>query len=146
MPYTVEVDTDIYFVDQNGFRMPSAPLLPLFKSADIMAMDNDQPDMDWSSVDFVTDRNGLKKLLRWINGNDKGEFRIDMQLAGRRTVLFDRWEKRTRELPGQTYGYNFEKVSTTPAPGCELGTGHHRIVTYVSFDQKFDRHRIYRIG
>ena len=138
LPYTVEVDTEICFVDQNGFRSPSAPLLPLFKSIDNIETDDDQQDIDWPSVDFVTDRNGLRKLLRWINGTVKDGFRIDMQLAGRQTVLFDRWEKRTREVPSWAYGHNFESESTTPAPGCKLGTGHHRIITYVSLVQRLD--------
>jgi hypothetical protein len=90
---------------------------------------------DWSEIDFVTDRNGLRKLLRWIDGPNQAdkpkEFRIDMELAGH-TVLLNRWEKRTRDnFIGKSYGFNFEQASTTPAPGCEESTGHHRIVKYV---------------
>jgi hypothetical protein len=89
---------------------------------------------DWPSVDFVTDRNGLRKLLRWISGTASKDFRIDMQLAGDRTVLFNRWEVRTREqMSGYTYGFNFETASTRPASGCERSTGHHRIVRYVRY-------------
>jgi hypothetical protein len=133
MPFTVEANAGISFVHENDFRMPSAPLLPLFKSVDHVAMHDDQANIDWSSIDFVTDRNGLRKLLRWINNTATTEFRIDMQLAGQRTVLFNRWEKRTREVPQWAYGLNFHKESTTPAPGCKLGSGHHRVITYVSF-------------
>lgn len=92
---------------------------------------------DWSSVDFVTDRNGLRKLLRWIvavPGDPPRDFRIDMQLAGSKTVLMNRWEQFTKEQPGtrRSYGFNFEEDMTVPSPGCESGTGHHRIVAYVS--------------
>lgn len=46
-------------------------------------------------------------------------------------VLFNHWEKRTREqMPGYTYGFNYEKASTRPASGCKASTGHHRIVRY----------------
>jgi len=94
-------------------------------------------DFDWPKIDFVTDRNGLRKLLRWIGRPHPKEFRIDTQLAGEHTVLFNRWEKRTRETLGNTgystYGFSFEKESTESAPGCEDSTGYHRIVKYVSF-------------
>jgi hypothetical protein len=99
----------------------------------------DDVNFDWSTIDFVTDRNGLRKLLRWIGTPHPKEFRIDTQLAGKRTVLLNRWEKRTREsLEGRkysTYGFSFEKASTKPAPNCEESTGYHRIVKYVSLWQ-----------
>jgi len=86
---------------------------------------------DWASVDFVTDRNGLRKLIRWIGGQDVRDFRIDLQLAGEKTILCNRWEKRNREtFNGRTFGFSFEKASTEAAPGCRGSTGHHRIVTY----------------
>ncbi|KAJ6624424.1 hypothetical protein B0H10DRAFT_739122 [Mycena sp. CBHHK59/15] len=134
-PYEVPADLGIFFVDQNGFQMPSAVLLPLITAVDKVNEANSSPSgFDWSAVDFVTDRNGLRKLMRWIDGiNDEvppKDFRIDLQLVGN-TVLFNRWEKRTREnFSGFTYGFNFEKASTEPAPGCEESSGHHRIVKY----------------
>jgi hypothetical protein len=132
-PYSVHADDGISFVDQNGHRFPSAVLLPLITAVDRKSELNDKP-FDWASVDFVTDRNGLRKLLRWIGGNAGRDFRIDMQLAGTRTILLNRWEVRTSEqMSGYTFGFNFEKASTKSAPGCEKSTGHHRIVQYVSF-------------
>ncbi|TFK40515.1 hypothetical protein BDQ12DRAFT_679577 [Crucibulum laeve] len=111
--------------------MPSAVLLPLITAVDIKAKEEGLLSFDWPSVDFVTDRNGLRKLLRWIVGGEVKNFRIDLQLAGEKTVLFNRWERRTRELfSGYTFGFNFEKASTKHAYGCENSTGHHRIVTY----------------
>lgn len=98
-----------------------------------------EPPFNWSSVDLVTDRNGLRKLLRWINGPTEEwemrikDFRIDMQLAGEKTMLFSRWEKRTEEeMSGYTFGFNFEKKTTVPAKDCEGSAGHHRIIQYVS--------------
>ncbi|KAF7357280.1 hypothetical protein MSAN_01323400 [Mycena sanguinolenta] len=136
-PYQVPADTGMFFVDQNGFRMPSAVLLPIIMAVDKTREASDSiGGFDWSSekIDFVTDRNGLRKLLRWIN--DAGtnpapkDFRIDTQLAGN-TVLLNRWEAQTRaKYSGYTYGFNFEKASTDPALGCEESTGHHRIVKY----------------
>ena len=122
-------DHGVRLIDQNGFRMgPFAScLLPLFRAADVVAEEHTDVSVDWSSVDVVTDRNNLRKLLRWLqnpevpanNGAVAGssdpskeaglsfvaareaalrDFRIDFQLGGRKTVLLHRWEKRTREL------------------------------------------------
>ncbi|KZT12263.1 uncharacterized protein LAESUDRAFT_809076 [Laetiporus sulphureus 93-53] len=134
LPYRVQPDSGIKFVDQNGYRMPSSTLYPLFRAVDIMTEENGN-SIDWRSVDFITDRNGLRKLLRWINDTDGSakEFRIDTQLAGTRTVLLNRWEKRTREAGNPqwtTYGFSFERASTNKVKGCERGTGHHRVVKY----------------
>ncbi|KAL4249388.1 hypothetical protein ABKN59_006915 [Abortiporus biennis] len=87
--------------------------------------------VNWAEVDFVTDRDSLRKLLRWVSGENQ-EFRIDIQLAGIKTVLFTRFEQRVlaTSAGGTGYGYNFEKESTTEVPGCEETTGYHRVVKY----------------
>jgi hypothetical protein len=131
-PYNVQPDRGIHFVDQNGYRMPKYPLLPLITAVTTRAEGAYQLDFDWSAVDFVTDRNSLRKLVRWAKGNGARDFRIDLELAGDKTVLMNRWEKRTRELfSGRTFGFNFEKASTLPVEDCREATGHHRIVSYV---------------
>ncbi|KAJ7162824.1 hypothetical protein C8R46DRAFT_1101622 [Mycena filopes] len=125
-PYQVPADIGIFFVDQNGFRMPDTVLLPLIVAVDKTHFANGEKAttaFDWGAekIDFVTDRNGLRKLMRWIDSanadTEAKEFRIDTQLAGT-TVLLNRWEKKTRE--------NFSGFSF----GCEESTGHHRIVKY----------------
>ncbi|GLB38579.1 putative geranylgeranyl pyrophosphate synthetase [Lyophyllum shimeji] len=128
-PYQVHADDGISFKDQNGYRCPTAVLLPLITAVDRMS-ELDNEEFDWAAIDFVTDRNNLRKLLRWVSGTAPNDFRIDMQLAGK-TVLLNRWENRYREqMSGRTFGFNFEKASTVAAPGCEGSTGHHRIVRY----------------
>ncbi|RPD56654.1 hypothetical protein L227DRAFT_595062 [Lentinus tigrinus ALCF2SS1-6] len=140
-PYRVRYDTGARWVDQNSFRMAgSSCLLPLLRAVDVVCEDNADTSFDWSTVDIVTDRNGLRKLMRWLlySGAESAaeplkEFRIDLQLGGKKTVLMHRWEKRTREIatpPRSGCGINFERESTTPAKGCERSTGHHRIVQY----------------
>ncbi|KAM5540765.1 hypothetical protein V8D89_005409 [Ganoderma adspersum] len=139
-PYRVQFDTDVRFVDQNGYRMGSAScLLPIFRAVDIIAEENADTSLDWSSIDIITDRNGLRKLMRWLQYSPDPEkeplkeFRIDLQLGGKKTVLMNRWEKRTRENaepPRSGCGMNFERESTTPTKGCERSTGHHRIVKH----------------
>ncbi|KAI0629810.1 hypothetical protein C8Q77DRAFT_1064917 [Trametes polyzona] len=140
VPYDVPYDTGERMIDQNGYRMQGASaLLPLFRAVDTIAEENADASLDWSAVDFVTDRNGLRKLLRWLRHADTGQeaplkaFRIDLQLGGAKTVLMHRWEKRMRQIarpPKTGCGLNFEHESTTPAPGCGRSTGHHRIIQY----------------
>ncbi|KAF9259086.1 hypothetical protein L218DRAFT_963957 [Marasmius fiardii PR-910] len=152
-PYNVPPDTAERFIDQNGFRLPTAPLLPLIAAVDFYQATENGTVFDWSSVDIVTDRNGLRKLFRWIKAKEslsKGlqnaavaqpfqpwkpnkDWRIDLQLAGEKTVLFSRWEQNTKELPGlpvTTYGLSFERATTKEGKGCEGTEGHHRIVQY----------------
>jgi hypothetical protein len=139
LPLPVALDHGYNFVDQNGHRMGSHTLFPLVRAVqdvELQSGTKEEAKFDWSSVDLVTDRNGLRKLLRWIIAGPQDpprDFRIDMQLAGSKTVLMNRWEPYTKEQAGtrRSYGFNFEEVMTAPSPGCERGTGHHRIVTYV---------------
>ena len=88
---------------------------------------------NWSGVDFVTDRNGLRKLMRWAKGSSRGkEFRIDVDLAGRKTIIMTRWEARTAvRAEKSSYGFSFEHYNTKAFPGCGETTSHHRVITYV---------------
>ncbi|KAF8498004.1 hypothetical protein JB92DRAFT_2985577 [Gautieria morchelliformis] len=126
MPYTVPRDTGLVFIDQNAARLSSSPLLPL-----IAAVSHHAPGFSLASVDFVTDRNGLRKLSRWASGDPKsGTFRIDIDLVGHKTVLMQRWETETTQVGGPGYEQAFEKASTNRTVGCEDAIGHHRIITY----------------
>ena len=119
--------------------MRDYPLLPMFRAIDIMEADRIAADakaevFDWAGVDIVTDRNSLRKILAWAEGDDV-TFRIDIQLAGERTMLLHRWEAhQTEAAEGTGWANNFELETTAAGPGCELGTlvGHHRIVSYLS--------------
>lgn len=133
LPFSVPADSGQTFIDQNGHRMPSSPLLPLFRAVDVMEAERDKPIIDWNAIDLVTDRNNLRKLLSWASGNDEG-FRIDIQLAGEWTMMLHRWESNPFEMAlWSGFGDSFERTSTKAAKGCEAGTlaGHCRIVTYV---------------
>ena len=132
VPFTLQPDSGSHFVDQNGARMSEYPMLPLFAAAD--AIHENKEPVDWPAVDVVTDRNGLRKLLRWLNpspGREVRDFRIDVELVGAKTVVLNRWEGRTREPPtGKTYGFAFEAATGRAAPGCP-SSGHHRAISYV---------------
>ena len=133
-PLAVSRDSGKDFIDQNGHRMKRRfTLLPLIKAVQSTTTRKKDPSgFDWSSVGFVADRNSLRKLVAWAN-NKSDCWRIDTQLAGEKTVLMNGWSPVTKRTSGQSqsYGFNFEKACTHPAPGCESGTGHHRIVAYV---------------
>ena len=112
------------------------PLIRAVQDVESQSGTNGKDKFDWSSVDFITDRNGLRKLLRWTNaapGDPPKDFRIDMELAGSKTVLLNRWEEIMKVQPGtrRSYGSNFEEAVTVPSLGCDRGTDHHRIITYV---------------
>ncbi|EJD39287.1 hypothetical protein AURDEDRAFT_116214 [Auricularia subglabra TFB-10046 SS5] len=129
-PFRVEKDNFDVYIDQNGHRVPAFPLLPL-----IAAVQHMHPDFAFSNVDIVTDRNSLRKLLRWIRGRESDstvkEFRIDVQMNGR-TMLFTRRESKTKELSNRAYGIGFERACTSAPPGQAVPrqTGHHRVVKY----------------
>ena len=134
-PLTVPRDSGTDFIDQNGYRMKRIfTLLPLIRAVQASTTHKNKvaPKFDWSSVDFVADRNGLRKLFAWAN-NKSDLWKIDTQLAGNKTVLMNGWAPVTKQTNGrsESYSFNFERACTHPAPNCESGTGHLRIVTYV---------------
>jgi len=127
---SVPLDSGKNFIDQNGHRMKKSPLLPLIRAVQDLTDQGVTQKFDWPSVDFVTDRGRLRRLLAWAVGlSDK--WRIDTELAGANTVLLSGRAPVTKETSGRStsYGFNFEDASTDPVPG--NGTGHHRIVAYV---------------
>ena len=127
LPFTVKRDNGVSFIDSNRYRMPLYPLLPLFLSIDELL-----PQFDYSNIDIISDRNNLRKLLRWVNGTIHRDFRINLQLVGR-TVLMERTEPSAVEANSERLGYgrNFEQVTTKQYVGCEKSISHHRMITYV---------------
>ena len=110
--------------------MKKFPLLPLIRAVQDLTDQGVTQQFDWPSVDFVTDRGRLRRLLAWAVGlSDK--WRIDTELAGANTVLLSGRAPVTKETSGQStsYGFNFKDVLTYPVPG--NGTGHHCIIAYV---------------
>ncbi|KAI0255088.1 hypothetical protein BJV78DRAFT_1120388 [Lactifluus subvellereus] len=138
VPFTLQPDDGSKFVDQNSARSPEYPMLPLFTAAD--AIHGKRAPVEWPAVDVITDRNALRKLLRWLNpsaGREVCDFRVDVDLIGTKTILLSRWENRTYEPPtGRIFGSAFEDAMTCPAPGCPSCFGHHRAITYDMLDLK----------
>ena len=88
------------------------------------------PLFKWPSVDILTDRKHLRKLLKWTKGDGENDFRIDLQFAGEKTIIFNRWETKLAEESSRI-GYDFKQHTTSPAKGCEDSVGHYRVVSYV---------------
>jgi len=134
----VPLDSGKNFIDQNGHRMKKFTLLPLIKAVQDLTDQGVTQKFDWSSVDFVTDRGRLRKLLAWVAGLSD-QWRIDTQLAGANTVLLSGCAPVTKETSGKStsYGFNFEDASTYPAPRLGNVPSHHRIVAYVSVLVRF---------
>ena len=132
MPMTVPLDSGKEFVDQNGHRMKKLTLLPLIKAVQDFTDQGITQSFDWPSVDFVTDRGRLRKLLAWALGQSDS-WRIDTQLAGANTVLLSGRAPVTKLTSGNStsYGFSFEDASTYSVQGLEKYPSHHRIVAYV---------------
>lgn len=137
LPFTVDGDSKTTYSYLNGHKIPSSPLLPLFRAIDQIESDPDSTHqyVDWPRIDLVTDRNNLKKLLSWIEPGERGveDFRIDLQLCGTSTLLMQRWEALTEHEPNPGFGDNFERASTLPGPDCAdaILAGHNRIISFV---------------
>ncbi|KAF9223146.1 hypothetical protein BS17DRAFT_782437 [Gyrodon lividus] len=124
----VPADKGVHYIDQNAARMQGhSPLLPLF-----VAIDNMNIQFRYDDLDLVTDRNNLRKLLRFVTGaKDEKDFRIDIDLAGKTCLLTRREEKNAETIVGfRGFGHEYETAATTATRGCENATGHHRIVSY----------------
>ncbi|KAK0197780.1 hypothetical protein F5146DRAFT_57683 [Armillaria mellea] len=120
-PFTLPRDSGYQACDPNGFRLPPYPLLPIFIAVDAF---------DWASADVVADNHSLLCFMAFANCQRR-DFRMDLQLAGSKTILCTRWEPRVlMNANPDGYGRNFEHMQTRPAPGCEHAASHHRVITY----------------
>jgi hypothetical protein len=94
------------------------------------------PDFDPHSIDLVTNRYYLCKLLKVVSKERCDPFRVDMELV-KNTLVFCRWledsEQTEEHVTGfRGYGQEFVKMFTTSKSpgGVEGGTGYHRVIKY----------------
>ena len=72
MPYDVPFDNEVRMFHEDGFHMGAeSSLLPLFRAVDastpdVVASGMRDEAVNWAAIDFITDRNNLRKLLRWV--------------------------------------------------------------------------------
>ena len=89
---------------------------------------------DFKEFDLVSDRNNLRKLLKWVStSGSSDDFRIDVECRGEKTMLFTRFEVKDFEniIEFRGYGHQYEKAATKAAKGLEDATGHYRIISMV---------------
>ena len=136
-PQRLKKDSGLIYIAQNAARHPDSPLEPLFRALFIA-----NPSFDIRSIDVVTDRNNIRKLLSFINPglsrNGLEAFTINIEVA-KNTAIFCRDETATHEVIGphefRGFGHEFEKAYTTSQ--IRGSTGHHRIISYCFGDLKF---------
>lgn len=126
----VTKDSGLIYIAQNAARLPECPLEPLFRA---LYMTN--PSFDINSIDLVTDRNNIRKLLSFVNSglakSGLEPFTINVEVENN-TAIFCRTETenqryiRPHEFRG--FGHEFEKAYTTSQ--IFGSTGHHRIISY----------------
>ncbi|KFY31780.1 hypothetical protein V493_00800 [Pseudogymnoascus sp. VKM F-4281 (FW-2241)] len=129
-PRQLKKDSGLIYIAQNAARHPDSPLEPLFRALCIT-----NPSFDIRSIDVVTDRNNIRKLLSFINPSMTRHgletFTINIEIT-KNTAIFCRDETATHEIVGpdefKGYGHEFEKAYTTTQ--IRASTGHHRIITY----------------
>ncbi|KAJ0415192.1 hypothetical protein BJY00DRAFT_305054 [Aspergillus carlsbadensis] len=126
----IKKDSGLVYIAQNAARHPSSPLEPLFRSLYIA-----HPSFNIHSVDLVTDRNNVRKLLSFVNPSlrkDKSEpFTIEVEVT-KDTAIFCRCETANYKIidPNefQGHGFEFEKAYTTEI--VNNSGSHHRIISY----------------
>ncbi|KAK4050339.1 hypothetical protein OIO90_005132 [Microbotryomycetes sp. JL221] len=129
LPMAPEKDKDAKasVVDANAAHQPEAPLAPL-----VAAIKTLEPNYDFKSINIVTDRINLRRLINWASPDhaaDLKDFRIDLDRVGD-TMLMTRWEP-TNEGGKAAIEQAFRKEALSD-PTCypedkEVGS-HHRIV------------------
>ncbi|EEP79559.1 geranylgeranyl pyrophosphate synthetase [Uncinocarpus reesii 1704] len=136
-PQRLQKDSGLIYIAQNAARHPESPLEPLFRALYIA-----HPSFNLSSIDVVTDRNNIRKLLSFINPlysrNHLEPFAIKIEIV-KDTAIFCRVETAVQEVIGphefKGYGHEFEKKYTTNQ--VSNSTGHHRIISYRFGDMSF---------
>ncbi|KAH9020496.1 hypothetical protein EDB85DRAFT_2278742 [Lactarius pseudohatsudake] len=122
VPFTLQPDDGYVYFDQKNAQLAQYPMLPLFAAADAIHDEKAALPVDWPTVDVVTDRNGMRKLLRWLDptpGRAVRDFRIDVQLVGNKTLVLRRWESPAGGgLTNRSYGHAFQAEMTRAAPDC----------------------------
>ncbi|KAI6837261.1 hypothetical protein KC332_g2725 [Hortaea werneckii] len=122
-PVQVPPDTGRFFIDPNAGMMPTSPMEPLFR-----AVLHEHPTFDFSSLDLITDRWALSRLL---SDNDSWSLAAEV-VKGK--VIFIRLEpeKEIEIQPHQFRGFrrNFEKESLKYREDCRGSRAHYQIITY----------------
>ncbi|CAF1123220.1 unnamed protein product [Brachionus calyciflorus] len=114
-------------IDENRFYLHNHPMEPILRTVPICS-----PKFEFSKIDFLTDRNNLRKLLDFVENKTDRSFIIDFQKVGN-FILMVRNEERNLGRDN-SFGKDFENVASLVNQGY---CGHRRIVTYSFGDLNF---------
>lgn len=124
----------LYCPQQAAYRPPDYPYEPIYKALSIMG-----PESDFKDTDLVTNRRSLQMLFQFASGNPVQDFRIDLHMV-HNTLFLTRREQKTYFVVNargtSKVGSNFESAFTTPEPGLEDSSSHHRVLRYTLGDLK----------
>ncbi|KAG6132419.1 hypothetical protein E4U38_003388 [Claviceps purpurea] len=121
-------DFGLYNIAENAVRLPSSPMAPIFT-----ATFTTNPSFDVRSIDVISDRHGIRKILSFIDPGSERHKKFNLKLeVVRNTLLLSRHEKAVTCYIGrnvfQGHGHEFEKAYTTSQ--IHRSAGHYRIVSY----------------
>ncbi|KAG6318232.1 hypothetical protein E4U44_008078 [Claviceps purpurea] len=123
-------DSGLYSIEENAVRLPGSPMAPMLR-----AVFTTNPSFDIRSIDVISDRHNIRKLLTFIDpssdSNNSEKFTIRLELVGH-TLLLCRHEKvMTRYIGRNQYlGHAFEFMKAYTASQIDDSAGHFRIVSY----------------
>lgn len=124
----------LYCPQQAAYRPPEYPYEPIYKALSIMG-----PESDFKDTDLVTNRRSLQMLFQFASGNPFQDFRMDLHMV-HDTLFLTRREQKTYFVVNacgtSKVGSNFESAFTTPEPGLEDSSSHHRVLRYTLGDLK----------
>jgi hypothetical protein len=88
------------------------------------------PDYQFTDIDVLADRNNLRVLLEFVSGKANGPFRLDLYSIFNTLVIVRNEGRWWKFSDGKSYGFNFERFFTQPAPGMDDATSHYRAIRY----------------
>lgn len=116
-------DTGTFFIDPNAGLLPTSPMEPLFR-----AVLHEHPDFDFSSLDIITDRWALSRLL----SEDESWSLAAQVVKGKMIFIRLESEREIKIPPHQFRGFrrNFEKGFLEYREDCKGSRAHYQIITY----------------
>lgn len=121
-------------MDMNRLYLPDYPMEPIFRSISFCS-----PNFDYSKINFITDRNNLRKLFGLVDNSVGESFIIDLQKIGN-FILMIRREQHSR-ITSNSYGEDFERIATISKDDynghriiSSYGLGNHRFLVRFEVD------------
>ena len=88
---------------ENQYFMSDYPLQPMLRAVTLCT-----PEFDFKTIDLITERINLRKLLNFVEENLSESFRIDIQLIENETLIFIRNDEHIL-MPCRDYNKDFKE-------------------------------------